>query len=129
MNRQNGFTPVPTEVGEGYSSELNEEALQRARNYLASVADRLQATMKELKLALPYAVELEVDAASVLVSLAEQKGADAYDLIAISTHGRGGLERWVMGSVTERLLNTTKLPMLIVRPPQEGWGAASEQSA
>ena len=111
---------VPTETGEGYSSELNEEALQRARNYLASVADRLQATMKELKLALPYAVELEVDAASVLVSLAEQKGADAYDLIAISTHGRGGLERWVMGSVTERLLNTTKLPMLIVRPPQEG---------
>ena len=120
MNRQNGFTPVPTETGEGYSSELNEEALQRARNYLASVADRLQATMKELKLALPYTAELEVDAASVLVRLAEQKGADAYDLIAISTHGRGGLERWVVGSVTERLLNTTKLPMLIVRPPQEG---------
>ncbi|HCI79711.1 MAG TPA: hypothetical protein DHW02_08475 [Ktedonobacter sp.] len=37
---------------------------------------------------------------------------------SFSTHGRGGLERWVMGSVTERLLNTTSLPMLVVRPQQ-----------
>ena len=32
------------------------------------------------------------------------------------THGRGGLERWMMGSVTEHVLNATKLPVLIVRP-------------
>ena len=47
---------------------------------------------------------------------AEQEGSNTYDLIAISTHGRHGLERRVMGSVTERVLNSTKLPMLIVRP-------------
>jgi nucleotide-binding universal stress UspA family protein len=111
---------VPVEAGEGYISELNEEALQRARTYLASVADRVHATTKDLHLVLPYAAEFEADAASALLSLAEQEGADAYDLIAISTHGRGGLERWVMGSVTEHLLNTTKLPMLIVRPQKQG---------
>jgi nucleotide-binding universal stress UspA family protein len=56
------------------------------------------------------------------VSLAEQGTASVgrCDLIVISTHGRGGLERWVMGSVTERILNATKLPMLIVRPQHKG---------
>ena len=29
---------------------------------------------------------------------------------------KGGLERLMMGSVTERVLHATKLPMLIVRP-------------
>ena len=99
---------------EDYS--VSEEALLRARTYLGSVADRVQDAMKDLNLTLPYSAEFEADAASALVNLAKQKGAGAYDLIAISTHGRSGLERWVMGSITEHLLNTTKLPMLIVRP-------------
>ena len=38
------------------------------------------------------------------------------DMIAIATHGRGGLQHWVMGSITERVLGATKLPILIVRP-------------
>jgi nucleotide-binding universal stress UspA family protein len=60
------------------------------------------------------------------VSLAEHgsegkadMGVASCDMIAISTHGRSGLERWVMGSVTERVLGTTRLPMLIVRPPKK----------
>ena len=38
------------------------------------------------------------------------------DFIAMATHGRGGLRRWVMGSVTDRVLHATTQPMLIVRP-------------
>jgi len=108
-----------TTAEEGFVSELNEEALQRAVNYLAAVAERLQTTVKHLKLSITYAVEPGTDVASSLLSLAEHGGEGGCDLIAISTHGRGGLERWVMGSVTERLLNTTKLPMLIVRPQRK----------
>jgi nucleotide-binding universal stress UspA family protein len=56
-----------------------------------------------------------------LIERAEpEKGGDeqGYDLIAMTTHGRGGLARWIMGSITERVLNTTRLPMLIVHPHQ-----------
>ena len=115
------------EVEAGVVSEWNAEALQRASAYLATVAERLQATEKDLKLSTTYAAVLEVDVALALLSLAEHgskeretEGAGGCDLIAISTHGRGRLERWVMGSVTERLLNATKLPMLIVRPQHKG---------
>ena len=39
-----------------------------------------------------------------------------YDLLAMSTHGRSGLNRWVYGSVTDRVLHTVDLPLLLVRP-------------
>jgi nucleotide-binding universal stress UspA family protein len=117
----------PTTAQEGFVSELNEEALQRARTYLATAGERLQAKVKGLKLSLTSSVELESDVASALLRLAEHgsegketEGVGGCDLIAISTHGRGGLQRWVMGSVTDRILNTTKLPMLIVRPQKQG---------
>jgi hypothetical protein len=46
----------------------------------------------------------------------EMEGFDGCDIIALATHGRSGLSRLVLGSVTEYLLETTKLPLLIVRP-------------
>jgi nucleotide-binding universal stress UspA family protein len=38
------------------------------------------------------------------------------DVIAMGTHGRGGLKRWLMGGITESVLHNTTVPMLIVRP-------------
>jgi len=119
--------PFATRAEEGFVNELNQETLQRAQAYLASVKERLQASERESELSLTSSVELESDVAGALVALAEYRGegkemgsSGGCDLIAISTHGRHGLQRWVMGSVTDRLLNTTKLPVLIVRPQQQG---------
>jgi nucleotide-binding universal stress UspA family protein len=39
------------------------------------------------------------------------------DLIAMSTHGRSGLTRWILGSVADRVSRGTRLPVLLVRPP------------
>ena len=67
------------------------------------------------------------DVTTALVNLAEQGGQEKgtngrspFDLIAMSTHGRSGLERWVMGSVTDRLLSATTSPLLVVRPHKQG---------
>nr|HET6903847.1 universal stress protein [Ktedonobacteraceae bacterium] len=48
-------------------------------------------------------------------------------VIALATHGRDGLQRWVMGSVTEHVLRDTKLPLLIVPPQGQSKAAGSEQ--
>jgi nucleotide-binding universal stress UspA family protein len=40
-------------------------------------------------------------------------------LIAMATHGRSGVGRWVMGSVTDRVLHATVNPMLVVRAKEE----------
>ena len=39
--------------------------------------------------------------------------------MVLATHGRGGPERWMLGSVTEHILGATRLPMLIVRPKEQ----------
>ncbi len=41
-----------------------------------------------------------------------------YSFIAMSTHGRSGLGRWVYGSTTERILVGASCPIFLVRPPQ-----------
>ena len=101
----------PETAEEGFVSELNDEALQRARTYLAHMTERLQTATKYLRLSITWSVTHEKDVASTLVNLAEQGGEGketggmgGCDLTAISTHGRHGLERWVIGSVTDRIL-------------------------
>jgi len=48
---------------------------------------------------------------TTLVELAAAEGAD---LLVVGTHGRGGMGRLLLGSIAERLLRTTTLPVLVV---------------
>jgi nucleotide-binding universal stress UspA family protein len=49
------------------------------------------------------------------------KAADEFkvDLIAMSTHGRSGLSRLTFGSITDKVLRTAGMPVLVVRAPKE----------
>ena len=116
-----------TQVVKPLQNSAGEASRARVTTYLTQVTERWQAMAKELGVSLSWSVALETDVASALLSQAEPgeqgqatAGSRGCDLIAISTHGHNSLERWVMGSVTDRLLNTTRLPILIVRPPRKG---------
>ncbi len=41
------------------------------------------------------------------------------DLIVMGTHGRTGLDRYLLGSVTERIVRTADVPVLTVRVPED----------
>ena len=47
-----------------------------------------------------------------IVATARDEGAD---LIAMGTHGRGGLNRLVLGSVCDRVIRLSSCPVLAVR--------------
>jgi nucleotide-binding universal stress UspA family protein len=55
---------------------------------------------------------LEGDPASQILEAIEKQSAD---FLAIATHGRSGLTRWVLGSVTEKVLRAAKVPILVLR--------------
>lgn len=94
-----------------------EEIRQHAQDYLKEVATRLDETgLAELDLNVTTEVESNPDVAGVIIREAEGSGDDRYDLIAMVTHGRSGAEHLMMGSITERVLHTTKMPLLVVRP-------------
>lgn len=42
--------------------------------------------------------------------------AEAADYIVIGTHGRGGIARFMLGSVADRVVRTAPCPVLLVRP-------------
>ena len=58
--------------------------------------------------------------ADLILDVSASEGAD---LIAMSTHGRTGLRRLLMGSVTESVLRHSTLPLLVARPetPPRPW--------
>jgi nucleotide-binding universal stress UspA family protein len=91
--------------------------------YLKLIADRLYAgTPADLELTITSSVAVSTDVAGTIIKTAEQaEGPEhlgGYDLIAMPTHGREGLHRLVMGSVTEHVLGATRLPLLMVRPQE-----------
>jgi len=53
------------------------------------------------------------DPASVILDVAAELRPD---LVAMSTHGRSGIKRWVRGSVAERVLRECPAPLLLVNP-------------
>jgi nucleotide-binding universal stress UspA family protein len=103
---------------------MQQEETQKAQNYLHEVANRLLAHLPtELNLTITSSVVVSTDVAKAIRAEAEpaeeELRTEPYDLIALATHGRGGLQRLLMGSVTEHLLGATRLPLLIVRPHHE----------
>lgn len=45
--------------------------------------------------------------------------ADLNDLIVTTTHGRGGFKRWVFGSVAEKLIHQSGIPVLVYKTPAQ----------
>ena len=58
---------------------------------------------------------LSVDGHSVHRSILATAQSVGADLIVMGSHGRRGIEKLVLGSVTQRVLGDTHLPVLVVR--------------
>jgi len=103
------------------SSSTYRQEVDEAESYLSTLADHLKTTIApDLTFAVTWSVAGASDVAESLMFVAEEgeePPASGCDLIAIATHGRSGLARWTLGSVTERILGATKLPLFIVRSP------------
>lgn len=106
-----------------------EHVLRQAKGYLSATINHLQEglvapAIVHLKLKFSWSIVVDTDVAQALTRLAEHgEGAGRVsmfggcDVIAMATHGRSGLARLAIGSITERVLHTTGLPLLVVRSP------------
>ena len=75
-----------------------------AKEYLAEVAQKMSGFEVET-------VVLESSKGPDIVEQARRHGAD---LIVMGSHGRGGIARWVLGSVTESVVQRADCPVLVV---------------
>jgi nucleotide-binding universal stress UspA family protein len=61
-------------------------------------------------------VTVKIIAGDPAVKIVDQARHEKADLIAMSTHGRSGIARWVLGSVADKILHESKIPLWLVRP-------------
>jgi nucleotide-binding universal stress UspA family protein len=101
------YTPFPLEVYTAASFQLTAEQLGHLRQTL------LEFAQSELPASVPVDAEV-VDALSVHDEIVAQAARVRADLIIMGTHGRGGFQRLLLGSVTEKVLRIARQPVLTV---------------
>lgn len=105
--------PLPAaariELPSGFEEESVKTRRAEAEARLAKIAAVMDA--KGLRVAWVVRVGVPVD---VVTAYAEEASAG---LIAMTTHGRTGLGRLLLGSVAERVLKTVRVPVLLWKPP------------
>ncbi len=106
--------PIPLIVGSPYIphaaqsfAEDREQRMAAAEGYLRRCAERL-----DLEGAVRRMV-VETEPAHAIPRAAAEEGAD---LIVMATHGRGALLRTIVGSVADKVMRTSPVPVLLIRP-------------
>jgi nucleotide-binding universal stress UspA family protein len=92
-----------------YAEALIREAVRDSKDYLENLAKTFRNGTVRCSVEQGRPEDIIIAAAA----------ADKDTLIAMATHGRSGVSRWLLGSVTEKVLRGTVNPLLVVRAPED----------
>jgi len=87
-------------------SAVQEEA-EKSKNYISEIEKDLKTSGFKVSTLLRIG-----SVAETILGTAEELEVD---IIAMSTHGRTGAARWLIGSVAEKVVNNSKVPVLLIR--------------
>jgi nucleotide-binding universal stress UspA family protein len=100
-----------------YSIKLEHEWIvpkqAEAETYLDSITKRIRASAATMPLQIETKVLISERPA---IAILEEASESRIDLIAMGTHGRGGLTRLLVGSVADKVLRGAPIPVLLHRP-------------
>ena len=103
------MTDPPTSYPMGIDEEITKLERQQAQDYLDSLAEQLTAAGTRSS----GAAVLGGTAFDTIRAVADEPGTG---VIAITTHGRGGVRRMVLGSIADKLVRSGNVPVLVTRP-------------
>jgi len=109
-----------TDLGSPYlphAAEAHHEQLERAREEATSYLRKVSGELAARDVSVVESEVLEGQAPRMILSAAEPEGSD---VIAMGTHGRGGLRRLVLGSVSDKVVRAATGPVLLVHPGENG---------
>lgn len=100
-------SPAGAFTGAGVEAGTLRPSLEPAQEASGAAAEKLAAA--------GLRVVTRTVAGDVASQIVDQSRNSGVDLIAMATHGHSGGARWVLGSVTEKVLRAATVPMLVVR--------------
>ena len=107
--------PIPVETPATIDFEAVQKAgVKAAEKYLAKTKTKL--SKKGLN------IETKVLTGRPAEIISEFAQRNKVDLVAIATHGRSGISRWIFGSVADKLVRSCSVPVLLIRPKGFGSG-------
>jgi len=102
------FTEEMRQVWEEKRRQEAAITIEEGQKYLGSIQERLATAGIKAK--------TQVLMGKVAEEIINLSSSTPYSFIAMSTHGRSGLGRWVYGSTAERVMVGASCPVLLVRP-------------
>ena len=105
-----GDSPTAVEYSLDLARQITASRQTRAETYLEATAAQLKQNGLQ--------VETSVRQGSVLENITDFVAEHGIDLIVMSTHGRGELQRFLVGSVTDRVIRSSHVPVLAI-PPED----------
>lgn len=104
------FGVAAASEGTAIAVEVVRTEYDKARSELYALAAECRATSNA-------DISVDLDTGPVADILQGYARRNDVDLIVISTHGRSGISRLSLGSVTDSLIRHTTIPVLVVKPP------------
>jgi nucleotide-binding universal stress UspA family protein len=98
-------------TGRSYNIPEDESVKKSLLSYLNHIAEPIKNDGLKVSTTVLFG-----NAADKIVEYAEKNGID---LVAISTHGRSGLGRWVFGNVADKILHTGSVAVLVAHATME----------
>lgn len=108
----------------GVAEQLHPDGPSQAPEVLSEHLGKLREAFEKMHVPISLQATTGVPAAEI-VRQAEACGAD---LIVMSSHGRRGTGRWLLGGVTARVMREAPCPVMIVRPGQHRPGEEHPQA-
>lgn len=91
---------------------IEDDIKKQQQTYLQMVKDRLQ-DIAECE------IETRLAEGEIASTIASQASAHGNDLVIMTTHGRGTMGRFWLGSVADELIRQVPMPLLLVRPHED----------
>ncbi len=108
-----GLLPYGPELGIDIDAQLDAR-YAAAEKILAAARDSVQAPELEVETRL---LDTATPVQHVAAAIAEAASGWPADLLVLGTHGRRGVERWLLGSVAEGVARRSTVPVLLVPVP------------
>jgi nucleotide-binding universal stress UspA family protein len=99
----------PALAGADTAGEAPAKAFGDAEGYLEAKADAVRGHVLAARVVV-------VGDAAPAATIADVARTERVDLIAMATHGRSGVVRWLLGSVADEALRSAQCPLLLIRP-------------